>query len=104
MKIIQDARRVPRENTFLKARITYNGGFTSVPCLVRNFSKAGANLVLPGNEPLPQEFELHIPTRQSHYQVTLVWRNEETCGVEFLRSMGPKARQSAFTERKPAWS
>jgi PilZ domain len=100
MKIIQDARRVPRERTFLKARITYNGGFTSIPCYVKNFSKVGANLVLPGNEPLPREFDLHIPTKESHYQVTLIWRNEDTCGVEFLRSMGPKGSESPFGERK----
>jgi hypothetical protein len=100
MKIIQDARRVPRERTFLKARITYNGGFTSIACFVKNFSKDGANLVLPGNEPLPREFDLHIPTKESHYQVALIWRNEDTCGVEFLRSMGPKSSESSFGERK----
>lgn len=104
MKIIQDARRVPRENTLLKARITHGGGFTSVPCLVRNFSKAGANLVLPGNEQLPREFDLHIPTRQSSFRVTLVWRNEDTCGVEFLRSIQAKEAQSPFSDRKPSRS
>jgi hypothetical protein len=101
MKIIHDARRVPRENTLLKARITHSGGFTSIPCLVRNFSKAGANLVLPDNTPLPPEFELHIPTRQSHFRVALVWRNEEICGVEFLRSIQSKEAQSPFSDSKP---
>jgi hypothetical protein len=97
MKIIQDARRVPRENTLLKARITHGHGLASVPCLVRNFSKAGANLVLPGNERLPQEFDLHIPTRKSSFRVTLIWREEDTCGVEFLRSIQAKEAQSPFS-------
>ncbi len=103
MKIIQDARRVPREDTLLKARITFNSGFTVVPCLVRNFSRAGANLVLPGNEALPQEFELHIPTKQSHFQVSLVWRKDETCGVEFLRSVQSSPSKAGLPERNARW-
>ncbi len=87
MKIIRDARAFPRENSQLRARITFNKGFTSINCLVRNFSRAGANLILPGNEPLPREFELHMPSMHSSYQVALVWRDEDSCGVEFLRSL-----------------
>jgi hypothetical protein len=70
---------------------------------VRNFSRAGANLVLPGNEPLPQEFELHVPTKQSHFRVSLVWRNEDTCGVEFLRSAQSQAAGGRLGDRPSHW-
>jgi hypothetical protein len=99
MKIVQDVRAIPREHTSLRARITLNHGVTTIACLVRNFSYAGANLMLAHPEALPSEFELHIPLRETSYRVALVWHNDDCCGVKFLRKLPPRDPDAAFTDR-----
>jgi hypothetical protein len=88
MKYTPDARTEPREHVCLSARITSNNGFTAVGCVIRNFSAAGANLILSNkDEELPEEFDLQIPLKAISYRVALIWRNEDTCGVRFLRKL-----------------
>jgi PilZ domain len=88
MKYTPDARAEPREHVCLPARITSNNGFTVIGCVIRNFSTAGANLVLANkDEELPEEFDLQIPLRATSYRVALIWRNDDTCGVRFLRKL-----------------
>jgi hypothetical protein len=85
MKYTPDARALPREHVCLSARIARNNGSPSLACVIRNFSTAGANLILGADEYLPAEFDLQIPLRNTTYRVALIWRNEEGCGVKFLR-------------------
>jgi hypothetical protein len=87
MKYTPEARAVPREHVSLPARITSNNGFTAIPCVIRNFSIAGANLELAADQALPDEFDLQIPMRATSYRVAIVWRSEENCGVRFLRKL-----------------
>lgn len=88
MKYTPDKRAEPREHVCLPARITTNNGFTTISCQIHNFSTAGANLVLSNkDEDLPGEFDLQIPLRATAYRVALMWRNEETCGVRFIRKL-----------------
>jgi hypothetical protein len=56
--------------------------------MIQNFSTSGANLVLSRkDEDLPEEFDLQIPLKATSYRVALIWRNEETCGVGFIRKL-----------------
>jgi PilZ domain len=87
MKYTPDARAVEREHVCLSARITSHGGQRAVSCVIRNFSIAGANLAVPAEQPLPDEFDLQIPQRATSYRVAVVWRNEDSCGVRFLRKL-----------------
>jgi hypothetical protein len=86
MRIVHDARLLSRETAHLQGQITFKDAFP-IDCLVRNFSYIGASLVLPGQADLPDEFDLHIPKRTSRYRVALVWRDEQFCGVRFLRKL-----------------
>jgi hypothetical protein len=97
MKYTPEARALPREHVCLPARITRNNGFPTLACVIRNFSSAGANLILAANEFLPDEFDLQIPLKDTSYRVALIWRNEDGCGVKFLRKLQQTpSRQSAF--------
>ncbi len=87
MKYTPEARAVPREHVCLPARITRAHGSPAIPCVIRNFSSAGANLILQGTEILPNEFDLQIPLKNTSYRVALIWRNEDGCGVRFLRKL-----------------
>ena len=86
MKIQHDARSVPRERSSLPAQIRMRGS-APVKCVVRNFSYAGASLELPEAEALTDRFDLEIPLKQTSYQVSLIWRKGDVCGVQFLRKL-----------------
>ena len=86
MKIQHDARSVPRERSSLPGRIRMRGS-APVKCVVRNFSYAGASLELPEAEALTDRFDLEIPLKQTSYQVSLIWRKGDVCGVQFLRKL-----------------
>jgi hypothetical protein len=87
MKYSPEARAIPREHVCLPARITTNHGLTAIPCVIRNFSIAGANLTDIGSGVLPDEFDLQIPLRATSYRVAVVWRREDSCGVRFIRKL-----------------
>ena len=86
MKLSREARSLPRERTCLQAQIRMRGS-APVKCVVRNFSYAGASLELPETEALTEQFDLEIPLKQTSYQVSLIWRKGDVCGVQFLRKL-----------------
>jgi hypothetical protein len=89
MKIVHEARSVSREYTSLPAQIRMKGA-APVKCVVRNFSYAGASLELPQTEALADRFDLEIPLKRTSYQVSLIWRQGDVCGVQFLRKLASK--------------
>ena len=56
----------------------------SLSCQTIDISTSGAKLDLPRDRMLPSEFDLVIPARKLRRRARLVWRNEETLGVQFL--------------------
>jgi CheY-like chemotaxis protein len=80
----QDARLSARIRAYLGARVVFNNRFSTVDCMVRDISAGGAKLVFSGNDPVPQEFELHIPQKGLCYRARIVWRRGLSCGVQFL--------------------
>jgi hypothetical protein len=56
----------------------------SLPCQTVNISTSGAKLDLPRDRMLPSEFEVVIPSRQLRRRARLVWRSEDTLGIQFL--------------------
>ncbi|NNM72761.1 PilZ domain-containing protein [Enterovirga aerilata] len=56
----------------------------SLPCRTMNVSTSGAKLDLPRDRMLPSEFEVVIPARKLRRRAKLVWRNEDSLGVQFI--------------------
>lgn len=72
-----------RKRTFLKGRIEFNGGASTMDCLVRDLSATGARLELSETSALPEVFDLYIAQKDTTYRSTLCWRRDDGIGVTF---------------------
>ncbi len=78
-----DKRTSPRLRSFLKGRVVYNGGQSSLDCLIRDMSSTGARLELSASVTLPDRFDLYLPHRDETLKVHLQWRRGAAIGVAF---------------------
>lgn len=72
-----------RMRTFLKGRIVFNGGASTMDCLIRDLSGSGAKLELSETSALPEVFDLYVPNKDATYRATLKWRRDGGVGVTF---------------------
>ena len=79
-----EKRRESRKRTFLKGRIIFNNGTSSMDCLVRDISASGARLALDESMILPDTFELEIPHRDRAFSALMQWRREDGVGVSLV--------------------
>jgi len=81
---MQERRKEGRSPAYLGGQITTSRRLTAIDCIVRNTSGSGARLALPNATMLPEAFELHIPRKNTAYQVQARWRGLEDMGVEIV--------------------
>ncbi len=86
-----ERRQKLRKRTFLKGRILFNKGASSMDCLVRDFSEAGARLELGETNTLPDVFDLFIPQKEATLRASLRWRHDDAIGVAFVEAQKPAA-------------
>jgi len=72
-----------RHKTLKPGLISYDNGRLTVPCLVRDFSEAGARLKFAMPVALPDTFHLTIPLDGDKYPAEMKWKQGTTCGVHF---------------------
>lgn len=78
-----DHRQSVRMRTFLKGRIVFNNGSSSMDCLIRDLSATGARLEVSETTSLPEVFDLYIQNKDQTFRSTLRWRRSEGVGVTF---------------------
>ena len=76
-------RKEVRQRTFLKGRILFNKGASSMDCLVRDMSASGARLALTETTTLPDSFDLYIPQKEKTFRSALAWRRADSVGITF---------------------
>lgn len=81
---MSERRKEARQKTFLKGRILFNKGASSMDCLVRDMSPFGARLSLTETTVLPDAFDLYIPQKEKTYRATLIWRRADGVGITFV--------------------
>ncbi|WP_128565584.1 PilZ domain-containing protein [Methylobacterium crusticola] len=81
---MSESRKESRLRTFLKGRIVFNGGNSSMDCLVRDLSPSGARLMLSQTATLPDGFDLIIPAKDRVHKASLRWRRDDGVGVVFV--------------------
>lgn len=86
---MSEHRREIRQRTFLKGRIIFNKGASTMDCLVRDMSSSGARLALTETSTLPESFELYIPQKEKTYRASLCWRRADGIGVNFVDDAAP---------------
>ncbi|WP_204269718.1 hypothetical protein, partial [Klebsiella michiganensis] len=55
-----DKRSELRQRVFLRGKILFNNGASSIDCLVRDISRVGARLALSETTSLPEVFDIHV--------------------------------------------
>ncbi|GJD63364.1 hypothetical protein MPEAHAMD_3530 [Methylobacterium frigidaeris] len=95
MPDMSELRRETRLRTFLKGRIVFNNGNSSMDCLVRDISASGARLMLSQTATLPDGFDLIIPAKDRTHKATLRWRKADSVGVTFADEAAHPAAASA---------
>jgi hypothetical protein len=81
---VNDRRRVPRQRSYLGARIAFNHRFSTFDCIARNLTGEGARLAFPNTVLLPEVFDLAIAQKGLETQVRVVWRTASEIGVRFV--------------------
>ena len=84
-----ERRRYPRGKSFYGGVITFNARRSSIDCVVRNFTCAGAKIAMSGTVLLPDTFDLTIARKESAFRAHLVWRNHLDAGVAFTSDDTP---------------
>jgi hypothetical protein len=79
-----EARRSDRLKSLLRARIVFNGGSSTIECLIRNISAHGMRLELAESLSVPGEFDLEVPHKGRTYRTRLVWRGSGMIGVAYV--------------------
>ena len=81
---MSEARKSERVRSLLSARIVFGNNSSTLDCVVKNFSTAGARLQISDTLALPTEFDLFIPHRGRSYRARIIWRGEDLLGAEFI--------------------
>ena len=78
-----ERRRYPRARSYYGGVIAFNARKSTIACIVRNFSLAGAKIAMTGTVLLPDSFDLTIARRDTSFRARLVWRDNFEAGVTF---------------------
>jgi hypothetical protein len=78
-----ERRAVARARTYLGGQVAFNVRFSTMDCLVRNLSAAGAKLDFNGAAIIPDEVDLTIAKRDETLRARIVWRRGDEAGVVF---------------------
>lgn len=78
-----------RRKALAGGRLIYHGGSATVECVVRDISEGGARLRIEGTAPIPERFELVVPSRNLRMRARTVWVRDNERGVEFLEEAVP---------------
>ena len=80
-----EGRRSERVRSFLRARILFNGGSSTIDCMIKNISSHGAKIEISSTLSVPAEFDLEVPQRGKTYRARMMWRAAQSIGVEFTQ-------------------
>ena len=81
--LMVETRRADRVRSFLRARILFNNGASTIDCVIKNISQTGAKIDIVSTMSVPSEFDLEVPQRGRTYRCRMVWRTAESIGVTF---------------------
>ena len=81
--MMQEKRKSPRKKTFLGGTLEFSGTST-MSCLVRNLSAAGARVEFHNTSAMSCRLTLVIPQKDMRQEARIIWRNFGAAGVEFV--------------------
>jgi phage gp29-like protein len=90
-----ERRALARHKTFIKGRIYFNNRLSSMDCMVRDITDAGARLVASESVALPDAFELYLPNKDEHFFARVEWRKGSHLGVSWNVDPAAKPKSEA---------
>ena len=96
-------RSSTRVRTFLKARLVFNDGNSSLDAVIRDLSDSGARLQVGDSVALPDRFDVYIAKKDETRRARIRWRTKEELGISFEDSVAsippPQPPSSDMTQR-----
>lgn len=80
---MQDRRGRVRDKVFFGGVAELNERGSTMDCVVRNFSEAGACVELDASARLPDEMQLTIPQKGRSFLAHMIWRQANRVGLAF---------------------
>ena len=80
---IKDRRALVRHKTFIKGRIFFNNGLSSMDCIVRDLTERGSRLEVSETIALPDVFELYLPNKDEYFHAKVEWRKGNGVGISW---------------------
>lgn len=84
---IVDQRQAPRTRTRIRGIISCNEGATTLRCVVRDYSAAGARIVVHRGANLSDELLLIMDGNPIAHLARVVWYGESQAGLKFVRAI-----------------
>jgi hypothetical protein len=81
--VIKDMRKSNRQRQFWRGFVRLPQTHKTIDCIVRDISETGAKLRLRCTTPMPEFFELHIPSKRQFAKSKLVWNRNCEVGISF---------------------
>ena len=99
-----ERRTSARQKSFLQGRVYFNNRRSSVDCLIRDYSEAGARLKFSEGLAVPDAIELYIPNKEEVRRARVEWRSGNEMGISFAEearapSTVPEAPQGDLATR-----
>jgi hypothetical protein len=91
MEVMQDRRRTIRTRVYYGGLIAFNTRDSTMACVVRDFSDAGAKIEFENTALLPNEVDFVIRRRALSCQARIVWRRANQAGIAFRHPRQPNA-------------
>ena len=99
---MQEHRTTERVRSFLRAQIVFNNRMTTIECIIKNYSAAGAKIALNDTLTVPTEFDVYIPAKQRNHHARLVWRDKDAIGVNFIEAGAAVATKTPACDTQTA--
>jgi hypothetical protein len=86
-------RKSSRRRFAYPAKLHFESGWQSSPCIIVDISDLGARLEVPPGSEIPDEFFLSIGDATVRRQCRVVWRSTVGIGVRFQAQVQPAPEQ-----------
>ncbi|MEM1198226.1 MAG: PilZ domain-containing protein [Pseudomonadota bacterium] len=99
-----EKRHSPRRRALKAGVVSLNNGNITLPCVVRDISDTGAKLKVDTGRNPPDQFQLQIELDGLVANCTVVWRDGQQLGVEFMEPpmvSAPTRKQVVYAAEQP---
>lgn len=81
---MRERRRFARSRSFYGGVLAFNARQSTMDCVVRDFSSAGAKVTFANAAAVPDDVELSIAHKEQTFRARVVWRRRDEAGVAFV--------------------